>query len=102
MARNDPKPLGDMVKHVWLAQSMAQAAGVDLAARSADGDLTQGDWAGMVQRCRGCDWERAGGCHDWLRRQDPGAAVVPQACANVQMFDFLGADTAQADHRDAG
>lgn len=97
MACNDPKPLGDMVKHLWLAQSMARAAGVDLAAHSADGTLSQDDWSGMVQRCRGCDWERSGGCHDWLDRQAPGTAVVPQTCANVKAFDFLGAVTAQAD-----
>ncbi|MGS4945666.1 DUF6455 family protein [Meridianimarinicoccus sp. RP-17] len=102
MSRTDPKPLGDMVTHLWLAQSMARATGVDLAARQADGALTQQEWAGMVHRCRGCDWERSGGCHDRLARQEPGAAVVPQACANVQMFDFLGAATADADAREAG
>jgi len=102
MSCNDPKPLGDAVKHLWLARSMAHAAGVDLAARQADGTLSQQDWAGMVARCRGCDWERAGGCHDWLDRQMPGAATVPQACANVAAFDFLGADTAEAEARDAG
>lgn len=102
MSCNDPKPLGDMVKHLWLAQSMAKAAGVDLAAQHAAGTLSKEDWAGMVHRCRGCDWERSGGCHEWLDGQEPGAAVVPQACANVKVFDFLGADTAQADIRDAG
>jgi hypothetical protein len=96
MACNDPKPLGDMVKHLWLAQSMAKAAGVDLVARSADGTLSQEDWAGMVHRCRGCDWERSGGCHAWLDLQVRGAAAVPQACANVKVFDVLGAATADA------
>ena len=90
----DPKPLGDPVKHLFLARSMAKAAGVDLEALQAAGHLPQDAWAGMVQRCRGCDWERSGGCHEWLDRQEPGAAIVPQACANVKMFDFLAADTA--------
>jgi len=92
----DPKPLGDPVKHLWLARSMAKAAGVDLAASQDAGLLPQEDWADMVHRCRGCDWERSGGCHEWLADQDQGVAVVPGACANVKTFDFLGAATALA------
>lgn len=89
----DPKPLGDPVKHLFLARSMARAAGVDLAALQDAGRLPQDDWADMVHRCRGCDWERSGGCHAWLADQAQGAAVVPGACANVKTFDFLGAAT---------
>jgi len=103
MTRSAPKPLGDPVKHLWLAQDMARAAGVDLVARRADGTLTQADWAGMVQRCRGCDWERGcGGCHGWLAGQDPGTAIVPPACANGATFEALGARGTAARTRDAG
>lgn len=95
MSHHDPKPLGDATRHYWLVQDMARAAGVDLAAEAAAGRLDQAQWAGMVERCRGCGWERAdGGCHRWLADQPDGAATVPDLCANVEKFDFLGAKTA--------
>lgn len=93
-----PKPLGDPVTHLWLARSMARAAGIDLGARQAAGELRQQDWADMIQRCRGCDFARAGGCRDWLRGRTAGAAAaaVPAACANAATFHGLGAATGPA------
>lgn len=95
MSEQFPKPKGDLVDHYWLAQSMAKAAGVDLAAAMEAGSLTQDDWAGVVDRCRGCGWELdGGGCSRWLARQEDGAAVVPQSCVNEPVFAGLlaGAD----------
>ncbi len=91
MSCHDPKPLGDATRHYWLVQDMARAAGVDLAAEVSAGRLDQAQWAGMVERCRGCDWERAGGCHRWLADQADGTATVPDLCANVKTFGDLGA-----------
>ncbi len=90
MTYHDTKPLGDPVTHYWLAQSMAKAAGVDLAAEMAAGRLDQAEWAGVVERCRGCGWEReGGGCARWLARQDAGEAEVPGTCENVDVFARL-------------
>ncbi|MCA8882557.1 MAG: hypothetical protein KDA50_02185 [Rhodobacteraceae bacterium] len=89
MTAHTPKPLGDPISHYWLAVSMAKAAGVDLVAAMDEGKLTQQDWAGMVQRCRGCDWERDGGCSRWLSFQEDGGAVVPGSCVNQATFREL-------------
>jgi len=87
MTRHVPKPLGDPVTHYWLAKSMAVAAGVDLAHEMEAGRMTQDDWAGLVQRCRGCDWQRAGGgCGRWLALQTPGEAEIPETCDNRDTF----------------
>ncbi|RFU12152.1 hypothetical protein DZD18_13350 [Rhodobacteraceae bacterium W635] len=81
------RPLGDPVHHFWLAQSMAKATGVDLAAAMREGRIAQQDWADMVTRCRGCIW--AEGCAHWLAAQEAGAAEVPGACANADVFTRL-------------
>ena len=92
MSIHDPKPLGDPVKHYWLARSMAAATGVDLAAAYDEGRLTQDDWAEMNTRCRGCDWERDGACGRWLSfHEDPGSAKAPQTCDNADVFTRLRA-----------
>lgn len=91
MTVHTPKPLGDPITHYWLALSMAKAAGVDLVAAMEDGTLTPENWAGMVERCRGCDWERDGGCSRWLSFQDGGDAIVPGSCVNQSVFQDLTA-----------
>lgn len=90
MTYHSTKPLGDRKTHYWLVQSMAKAAGVDLAAEMEEGRLTQADWSGVVKRCRGCGWEReGGGCSRWLSFQVPGEADVPDACVNQATFQAL-------------
>jgi hypothetical protein len=92
MTFQPPKPLGDENKHYWLVQSMAQAAGVDLAAEAAAGHLPQDKWADMVTRCRGCSWERDGGCSRWMALQVADEPItVPSKCENVETFDTLQA-----------
>lgn len=81
------KPLGNPITHFWLVQDMARAAGIDLVAARRAGSLSDGDWAAMVTRCRGCQW--TDGCKHWLRAQDAESAAVPPACANRAVFDGL-------------
>ena len=83
------RPLGDPVRHYWLAQSMAKATGVDLVAAMEQGLLGQDGWAEAVERCRGCGWTE--GCDVWLSAQVPGGADVPEACENADLFARLGA-----------
>ncbi|MCA8878750.1 MAG: hypothetical protein KDA73_02085 [Rhodobacteraceae bacterium] len=90
MSCHGPKPLGDAVTHYWLALNMAKAVGVDLVAEMEAGRLAAGEWAELVHRCRGCDWQRAdGGCGRWLEFQIPGDAAVPGACVNRETFEGL-------------
>ncbi|MDV4145216.1 DUF6455 family protein [Shimia sp. FJ5] len=79
------KPLGDTNSHFWLVQRMAQATETDLVAAMARADLSNADWAEMVQSCRGCDWTE--GCKRWLAAEETtqdGAA--PGACINRERF----------------
>ncbi|WP_193139409.1 MULTISPECIES: DUF6455 family protein [unclassified Meridianimarinicoccus] len=94
MTLHSPKPLGDPITHYWLVLEMARAAGVDLADAMEAGRLSHEGWAGMVERCRGCDWQRDGGCTRWLTMQDAGGAEVPGSCLNQQEFDALAEPTA--------
>ncbi|MEM1129436.1 MAG: DUF6455 family protein [Pseudomonadota bacterium] len=82
--------LGDERDHYWLAVSMAKAAGIDLVAAVEAGGLTHEGWADVVQRCRGCAWEReGGGCSRWLEAQEAGMADVPHSCVNHNIFEGL-------------
>lgn len=82
------KPLGEMRKHVLLAQRMARLNGVKLVAATEDGNLDQESWAGMVHRCRGCDWTE--GCERFL---DAGETpeTLPENCRNRLQFGVLKA-----------
>lgn len=83
------QPLGDENDHYWLVQRMAQANGTDLVAAADAGHLPQEDWAGMVQRCRGCTW--AEGCQRWLDRPVDAMRDTPEDCVNRQHFAALQA-----------
>lgn len=83
------RPLGDPVRHFWLAKSMARATGVDLVAAMREGRIAQADWADMVTRCRACAW--AEGCAQWLAGQGVGTAEVPGDCVNAEEFAWLQA-----------
>jgi len=80
------KPLGDKLRHYWLAQRMAKQNGLDLARAQDDGLLDQPDWAAMVERCRGCTW--ADGCDRWLRAIE-GGGDIPADCINHDEFTAL-------------
>ncbi|WP_071672568.1 DUF6455 family protein [Nioella nitratireducens] len=82
------RPLGDPVRHFWLAQSMAKTAGVDLADAAHKGLISQQEWAGTVTRCRGCSWVEE--CERWLQGHDlSGAEAAPADCVNAGVFDRL-------------
>lgn len=88
---DEVKPLGDEIHHYWLAVSMAKAAGVDAQAALEEGRLSQEAWAGLVTRCRGCDWERDGACQRWMTlalAEEPGVDV-PEPCENRDIFKDL-------------
>jgi hypothetical protein len=85
MTAAKPRPLGDENHHYWMALKMAKATGADLQAALDDGRISHGDWADLVQRCRGCEW--VGGCACWMAAQTPGTAPVPQACPNAPAFE---------------
>lgn len=84
---NRPRVLGDETRHYWLAVAMARANGTDLQAALDDGRLSAGDWADLVQKCRGCTW--ADGCSCWLAVQEPGSAATPDPCVNRETFETV-------------
>jgi uncharacterized protein DUF6455 len=80
--------LGDPMEHTRLMVRMGQALGVDLVAAHDAGDLTQSEWASMVQSCRGCEW--GGQCHDWLDTHQ-AADLAPEPCPNRAVLERLKA-----------
>jgi hypothetical protein len=92
-ARTMTRPLGDPIEHLHLIRHMAQVTGVDLAASMAEGRLDQEEWAGMVTRCRGCQW--ASGCQKWLAlppEMDGVPALPPVQCVNKAKMSALAAE----------
>lgn len=79
-----PRPLGEEKRHYWLAVTMAQKTGADMQRALEEGVICPQDWATLVQRCRGCGW--AEGCDCWMAEQEVGAAEVPAACPNAEVF----------------
>ncbi|WP_425091244.1 DUF6455 family protein [Tropicimonas sp. S265A] len=90
-----PKQLGQEVDHYWLVQRMAKTAHVDLAWAFDEGLLSQEEWAGMVQRCRGCAW--AEGCKDWLAIPGQDTDIPPEGCLNRGRMDALKRACAMVD-----
>ena len=80
------KPLGDPCRHYWLVQDMARATDVQLVPAFREGRLSAREWAGMVDRCRGCDWVE--GCRSWLSQPDRRDAI-PEKCRNRARFALL-------------
>ncbi len=78
--------LGKLMKHVRLIGRMARATQTDLVDASEAGDLSQSDWADMVQTCRTCGW--AGSCREWLDTHDK-AECAPDTCLNRARFEDL-------------
>ncbi len=88
------KPLGEMSVHVMKVRSMAKSAGADLGYASESGALTQEEWAGMVWRCRACEWDE--GCARFLARTCGETPVdVPECCVNRQHLMALVAQTGE-------
>lgn len=84
------KPLRDTTEHYWLVQRMAKALDRDLPAAMSEGRLESGDWAAMVERCRGCEVTCA--CRDWLDRAEiegEARAKAIRGCENALVFDRI-------------
>lgn len=82
------KPLGSSTQHYWLAQRMAKATETDLVAAMEQAQLTQEDWAEMVDECRGCDWTK--GCKRFLGlHAGVPAQEAPEKCVNQSRFMAL-------------
>lgn len=81
------KPLGETRTHYWLTQDMAKAVGVDLCDAFNGEELTQRDYADLVQSCRGCTCVKA--CQDWLDRLDPSERPAPGFCRNQALWEKL-------------
>lgn len=88
VAQSGLRPLGELTVHYWYVQRMAKTCGVDPVAARRAGDISQPEWADMVQTCRSCQW--TGGCDAWLNRLDhePGAAP-PGPCLNGDVLKSL-------------
>ncbi len=84
MTQTHPHPLGPENRHYWLAVTMAQKTGADMQTALETGVISHGDWATLVQRCRGCGWTN--GCNHWLSTQGKASADVPEACPNADVF----------------
>lgn len=82
------KVLGKLMDHVRLVARMAKATDTDLVGASGAGDLSQEDWAEIVQTCRRCTW--AEDCGPWLDRTGK-AACAPDTCLNRDRFAALKA-----------
>ncbi|MDK3017505.1 DUF6455 family protein [Pseudodonghicola flavimaris] len=74
-------------RHFWLTRSVARVAGVNLMQALSHGDLTQADYAGMIESCRqgGCD----GACAEWLGQQAAWPAEPPRFCAHIEILARL-------------
>ncbi|MDA7966086.1 MAG: DUF6455 family protein [Ruegeria sp.] len=78
--------------HLRLVLRMGQATGTDIVAAHRAGQLSQSDWAEMVQYCRGCEW--ASTCPDWLDDNET-APEAPCTCPNRHRFAALRAKHAR-------
>lgn len=78
--------LGNLMHHVQLVSRMARATQTNLVEAFEAGDLSQNDWAKMVQTCRNCNW--AGDCPDWLNRHND-ISDAPENCLNRRRFAAL-------------
>lgn len=88
------KVLGKLMDHVRLVARMAKATNTDLVGASEAGDLSQKDWAKMVQTCRRCTW--ADDCGDWLDKHET-EACAPGTCLNRERFETLKTKEAARD-----
>ncbi|MDF1716692.1 MAG: DUF6455 family protein [Antarcticimicrobium sp.] len=89
--------LGRIMRHVRLISRMAKTTDADLVGAYETGDLSQEEWAEMVQSCRHCAW--ADDCDAWLEAHE-AAPCAPETCPNRARFAALR-QRAEA-HEDTG
>lgn len=87
--------LGDPRTHLRLMCRMGKQAGVDLVQAHQTGQLSQADWAEMVQACRACSWGTD--CEGWLDRSPP-AGETPETCPNASRFLLLHQSVERSHH----
>ncbi|MBJ6371333.1 DUF6455 family protein [Sedimentitalea arenosa] len=90
--------MGKLMDHVRLVARMAGATRTDLVAAHAQGELTQRDWAKMVQTCRRCGWSDE--CADWLDCHET-AESAPGQCPNRAVFERLRTAAPQNETQEA-
>lgn len=84
--------LGDPLTHYWLALKMGKTIGLDLWQARDKAQISDVDFHGILQRCRGCDWEHDGMCEHWLQDRAEGSEdTAPRKCMNVETFQTLKA-----------
>ncbi|MDX2482425.1 MAG: DUF6455 family protein [Pseudodonghicola sp.] len=83
--------LGQIMAHVRLIGRMGKATDTDLIGAYEAGDLSQEEWAEMVQTCRSCDW--ADQCGAWIDRHG-SAGEAPEHCPNRCKFKEVQARAA--------
>jgi hypothetical protein len=82
------------MRHLRLVSRMARSTRTDLVAALNTGEMTQPEWADMVQTCRRCI--RADRCPDWLD-ENPVAEAAPVFCLNRGQFESLATRTLQTE-----
>ena len=82
------KVLGKLMTHVRLVARMAKSTDTDLVEAHQSGELSQQEWADMVQTCRRCAW--AEGCGEWLDSHE-AVDCAPGTCLNREKFAVLRA-----------
>ncbi|MDA7429964.1 DUF6455 family protein [Primorskyibacter aestuariivivens] len=85
------RPLGPRLSHFWKLQNMLRVTGTDATEAFDQGDLTQKQWAELVETCRGCQW--TGGCNRYMERARLAGHQedAPPQCRNQEALAALRA-----------
>ena len=89
-------PLGKTMEHVRLVSRMAKAGQTDLVGAAEAGELSQPQWANIVEVCRRCPCVET--CQNWLDKPDT-ENDIPKWCSNRDRFLALR-DTARTRQTD--
>ncbi|MCB1335187.1 MAG: hypothetical protein KDK26_16445 [Roseivivax sp.] len=79
--------LGDPERHFWLTRSVARTLGLNLSEAIASHRLSEGEYAEMVTRCRGCS--NTADCEEWLSCGGTKDCTAPRSCRIAEMLARL-------------
>ncbi|MDE4133937.1 DUF6455 family protein [Phaeobacter sp. QD34_3] len=82
------QPLGEALFHLRLLGLMAKTTDVDLVEAFAAGQISEEDWAEMINQCRACGCVEK--CQRWLAAHDH-AEAAPEGCNNADRLQQLHA-----------